>query len=349
MKVKLTKKTKRAICIYIIILLLLYVVVEVLPKVTDIFETTQVLEPGTLTLSYETTGYFIKDEHVGIAKENGDIQYLVPVGTAVKKGHDIVSVEPSKSNSDKEPRFSELTGKLKGYEGLSDGYAAPISGVFSLSIDGYEDYFTAANMEKIKKSTVESLSYGQTSLERDSVIKGEPIYKVSGDDAWYILCWMNKANVENFPEGKEAILKLPDGDVEADVYRVKQEKNNLYRVIFHLDVYYESFAESRAEDMTVVASDNYGLLVDNDAIIEKDGRKGVYIINKNGRYIFREIKVISTDGEESVIEDASFINENGEQVNTVDVYDEVVRHPENILKHDMENSSDKKQQEKEES
>ena len=77
MKRKLTKKTKRAIFIYIVILLLLFTIVEVLPKVTDIFETTQVLEPGTLTLSYETKGYFVKTEEIGVAADSGEIEYPV--------------------------------------------------------------------------------------------------------------------------------------------------------------------------------------------------------------------------------------------------------------------------------
>ena len=46
-----------------------------------------------------------------------------------------------------------------GYEGLSEEYNSPISGVFSLTVDGYEDYFTPDKMDKIKRETVESLSY----------------------------------------------------------------------------------------------------------------------------------------------------------------------------------------------
>ena len=69
MKTKLSKKTKRIIAVYLAALLLLYIIVEVLPEVTDIFETTQTLEPGTLRIAYETTGYLIKDESVGIAPE----------------------------------------------------------------------------------------------------------------------------------------------------------------------------------------------------------------------------------------------------------------------------------------
>ena len=96
MKRKLTKKTKRAIFLYIVILLLLFTIVEVLPRVTNIFETTQVLEPGTLTLSYDTTGYFIKTEEIGVATDSGEIEYPITEGTVVKKGAEVqVVITPS--------------------------------------------------------------------------------------------------------------------------------------------------------------------------------------------------------------------------------------------------------------
>ena len=88
--------------------------------------------------------------------------------------------------------------------------------------------------------------------------------------------------------------------------------------------------------MTIVTSDNDGLIVDNKCIIEKDGKKGVYVRNKNGEYEFKQIKVISSNGEESVIEDATFIDEEGNQVYTVDVYDEVLKHPQSALEEDEE-------------
>ena len=334
MKRKLTKKTKQAILLYIIILMILFVIVEVLPKVTDIFETTQVLEPGTLTLSYETTGYFIKTEEIGVAKESGTIKYPVNEGTVVKKGAKVVSVKADSSKDSETTRFSDCMERLKGYDGLIESYKTSISGVFSLSIDGYEDYFTPEKMEKIKRETVESNSYSATDLKRSSVIKGEPIFKVSGDDVWYILCWIDKDNVGNYQEGNKVALQLPDGNVDATVYKVKKDGDD-YRVIFFLDVYYQGFASSRAEDMTVVASDSTGLIVDNDCIIEKDGKKGVYVKDKNGNYSFKQIKIIATDGKDSVLQDATFTDEDGEQITTVAVYDEVLRHPQSALEDDL--------------
>ena len=338
MKTKLSKKTKRIIAVYLAALLLLYIIVEVLPEVTDIFETTQTLEPGTLRIAYETTGYLIKDESVGIAPESGDIQYLVAVGTAVKKGYPIVSVTPD-GESDQDARFGEYMNKLDGYEGLSEEYNSPISGVFSLTVDGYEDYFTPDKMDKIKRETVESLSYKSANLERSSVIEGEPIYKVSNDDNWYVLCWVDKETAESYSEGRAVSLELPEGTVDASVHSVREDGDD-YRVIFYLNVYYEAFCESRAVDMSIVTSDNEGLLVDNKCIVEKNGQQGVYVVDKNGDYVFTRISVISTDGEQSVIEDATFVDEEGNQVYTVDVYDEVLKHPENALRSDLQKESE---------
>lgn len=332
MKAKLSKKTKKVILIYLAALLLLFIIVEILPKVTDIFETTQVLEPGDLKISYDTKGYIIKEESIGIAAESGKLQYLVGVGTAVKKGYPVVMVDSESSS--KEPRFTEYTDRLKGYEGLSPEYDAPISGVFSLTIDGYEDYLTPENMNKVKRKTVEGLSYKSVNLERDSVIKGEPIYKISADDRWYVLCWADSDSGKAYTEGKSVTLELPEGSVAAKVHSVKREGRD-YRIIFYLDVYYEAFCESRTVDMSIVTSDNEGLIVSNKCIIEKNGKKGVYVKDKNGDYSFTPVSIISSNEKQSVVEDSTFIDEEGNQVYTVNVYDEVLRHPSGALEEDL--------------
>ena len=346
MKNKLNKKTKKAICIYAAALIILYLVIYILPKVTDVFETTQVLEPGNIKLAYDTTGYFIKEESVGIAADTGDIEYLVEVGAAIKRGHELVSVKRDKDAGDKTPRFGEYTERLKGYDGLYKTYDAPVSGIFSLTVDGYEDYLTPEMMDKVKKDTVEDLSYNIAELERKSVIKGEPIYKVTWDDYWYILCWVDKKTAETYTEGRTVTLELPEGNVRAKIQSIKKEKDsNDYRIIFYLNVYYEALAESRAEDMSIVTSDNEGLIVDNKCIIEKEGKKGVYVVDKNGDYHFTPIKVIAYDDKQSVIEDVTFYDEEGYQVYTVDVYDEVLKNPKGALEDDLEAEKEAKQEE----
>lgn len=347
MEKKLTKKTKQAITIYILVLLILFIIVEVLPKVTDIFDTTQVLEPGNLIISYETEGYLIKDESICIASENGKVKYLEEEGVAVKKGHPIVKVNEDEGESNKSPRFTEYTDRLKGFDGLSKKYGAPISGVVSFSIDGYENYFTSEKMEKIQRSTVEGLSYKSVDLKRDSVIKGEPVYKISGDDNWYILCWVDKKTAESYYEGRDVTIEMPDGEVDAEVYKVIKDDKD-YRVLFYLDVYYKSFANTRKADINIVISDNAGLIVDNECIITKRGKQGVYVKDKNGDYSFTPISIIANNDKESVIRDTTFIDEEGYQVYTVDVYDEVSKHPKGILADDLKREAEEAEKAKEE-
>lgn len=346
MNTKLSKKTKKIITLYIAVLAVLFIIVQVLPKVTDIFETTQILEPGTLTLSYDTTGYIIKDEQIGTSEKSGKIKYLVGDNVSVKKGQKIVSYDSDSTEGDSKERFSEYLENLKGYDGVKATANAPISGVFSKTIDGYEDYFTIEKMLKIKRETVEDIHFDPVDLDRDHAVKGEPVFKISNDDNWYILCWVDKDTAENYTEGRKVTVQLSDGSVAAKVYKVKRDGSD-YRVILYSDVYYESFAEARKDDIKIITSDNKGLLIKNKCIIQKHGQNGVYVKNKNGDYVFNRINIIASDDKESVIDDATFIDADGNQVYTVDVYDEVLKHPKGILEKELKEESEQQDREKE--
>ena len=95
MKIKITKKTRRIIAIYLAVLVILYLAAFQIPGMTTLFETTQVLENGTLEVSCEATGYVVKDEAVCTAPATGEISYTTESGTVVKKGTPIVRIEES--------------------------------------------------------------------------------------------------------------------------------------------------------------------------------------------------------------------------------------------------------------
>lgn len=346
MNKKLSRKTKKIILVYFAALIILFIIVQVLPRVTDIFETTQILEPGNLTLSHETTGYIIKDEQIGTAEKSGKIKYLVGDNVSVKKGQKIVSYDSDKVEENSKDKFSEYLDSLKGYDGVKATVNAPISGVFSKTIDGYEDYFTTDRMLSIKRNTVEGIHFDPVDLDRDYAVKGEPVFKISNDDRWYILCWVDSDTAEAYTEGRKVSIQLSDGTVDASVYKVKKDGDD-YRVLFYSDMYYESFAGTRKDDIKIITSDNSGLLVKNKCIVQKNGQKGVYVRNKNGDDTFTRIQIIASDDKESVIEDATFIDEDGNQVYTVDVYDEVLKHPKGALEKDLKEESRQKDREKE--
>lgn len=335
MKIKITKKTRRIIAIYLAVLVILYLAAFQIPGMTTLFETTQVLENGTLEVSCEATGYVVKDEAVCTAPATGEISYTTESGTVVKKGTPIVRIEES-GEKDKEAagNYRDYLDRLKNYPLLTEGSDAPISGVFSTEIDGYEKYFSIDNLDKIKKEKTEELSLGKLELDRKNAVKGEPVFKISSDDKWYVVCWLEKGDADKYSEGEEVRLTSGENTLDAKVDSKKKE-GEFVKVVLYLNVYYEDFSRAREMEITIVQSNTTGLIVDNECIIKKDGQQGVYVRTKDGDTYFKPIKVKISNGEQSVIYDSIFVNDKYEQVETVTVYQEVLRHPEEALEEDM--------------
>lgn len=344
MKIRISKKTRRLLILYLAVLVALYIVAFQMPKMSEKFETTQVLKNGTLEVSCETTGYIIKDEAVCVAGKTGTIEYKWDDGTVVKKGSKIAKIKEPESEKEKEKaekaqvkgKYEDYLEALKGYKLLKETKKAPISGVFSLSIDGGENYFRIDNLDKITKEEAPEHILGELDLKRDTVTKGEPIYKISGDDAWYILCWVPKEDAAKYEEGQKVRITIGDSKMDASVHQIKREGED-YRMVFYLNVYYKDFCSAREVDMTVVQSNTMGLIVDNECIVKKNGQEGVYVKSKDGDTYFRPIKVKITDGKQSVIYESIYVNDKYEQVETVRVYQEVLRHPQEALEEDMAN------------
>ena len=343
MKISISKKTRRIFVAYLAVLVILYVVVFQVPKVTNAFETTQVLENGTLEVSCETTGYVVKDEAICTADNTGKISYSLDSGTVVKKGTKISSIEPASTEKQAKAEISgkdkEYLSKLKKYDLLVEGNTSPISGVFSTSMDGNEKYFSISNLDNITKEKTESRDFTQLELDKTEVNKGEPIFKISSDENWYIVCWVEKSDARKYDVGEKVRITLPDSTVDAKVYSNTRE-GELYKMVFYLNVYYDKYSSARQMDITVVQSNTAGLIVDNECIIRKNGVEGVYVKTKDGDTYFRPVKVKTTDGKQSVIYESIFINDKYEQVETVSVYQEVLRNPQEALEEDMKNGQE---------
>ena len=341
MKIKISRNIRKYLIIYLALILILYLVIEMVPRVTNIFETTQILEPGNLVLTCEAEGYLVKTETISTSEETGSIEYLVDDGTAVRKKQKVVSVKSSGLGSDASRKYADLMEDLKGYDGIASGERTPISGIFSLTMDGCEKVMNPANLDTITYEKVKDLSMREKDLSDRSVSAGDPMYKVTDDDKWYAVCWLEKSKAKAYSEGQQVRLQLPSGTAAATVRSITKEEK-LYKIVFSSDMYYKDLASTREVDMTIINSDRSGLIVDNGCIIQKDGKDGVYVRDKNGDYYFVRVNVIETDGKESVISESSYIDLEGNTVYTVSVYDEVLKNPEKALKKELKEEEKEK-------
>lgn len=216
---------------------------------------------------------------------------------------------------------------LNGPGMIPENYISKSNGVISYYIDGYESEFTPENMALLSRKKVQGLNIDVQNIARETTLAKEPLYKVVDNKKWYVVFWVAPENIVKYEKGKIAELNLPLGQVEGKIYEIIDD-NGEWLVILEFNRYYEEFAQIRKIEAEVITSDYKGLTIQNESITSKDGQPGVYVKDKNGDYVFRPVKIITSDGEWSLVEVSYFYTDDGAtKIETVNIYDEILKKP----------------------
>lgn len=303
------QKTKRKVApvfilLFIIAVAALWVVIYVRPVVEDALTQTEVIEYGSMQVTDEATCYFVRDEEVFYAADNGSIQYYFEEGELVRKGSRILEIFPSDS-----------------------GYFAGDSGcVVSYYSDGYENSFSPERMTEMDKTWARSLDLKMENLSRDTAVEGEALYKLVKNDRWYVLFWVETEDIVKYTKGASVKLELPLGEIQGTTYDIL-DAGGEWKVILKFNRYYEDMAKLRKQAARVITADHKGLMVRNISITNEGDQAGVYVKSVSGDFVFTPVKVIISDGEYSLVEAGSYYEkteEGREKVSTIDAYDEIL-------------------------
>lgn len=320
-------------------MVLLYAIIYIVPKVSGAMVPSYIAEYGQLKIYDETTAYFVRNEKVYLAAETGDTNYFFKEGSLVRKDGRIMDVKPNDQTGATDSEGNPI-GPDKAYQRVlenwgkrrivRDDYRVKNVGVVSYYVDGYEKALTPKNMGKKGESFFQQLSQKDVMpLRRDSVIAGEPVFKIVDRTEWFLVCFVDAAHLDRYEVGKRVKVEFEDGELDARVYRAA-EVGGKAKITLRTDYYYEKFAETRVADVSLVTYDENGVIIENSSIAEEKGKKGVYVKGKNDEFFFVPIQVYATDGEKSLIADDFYydLEGNGELVITVEVYDEILKNAE---------------------
>ncbi len=300
----MNKIGKALIVLFILAVAGLYAVIYVVPSITGALTPTLILQYGNLSISDQSKCYIVRDERVYTAPAAGGTTYYTADGIKVRTGVRIMDVN-----------------------GVAD-YFADFNGVVCYYYDGYENLFTPENMASLTQDQVEGLDITIHNAVADSVSQGAVLYKICNNTKWYILSWIQPGSIGKYQEGNSVTINFPDGEyVKANIERIVNNDES-WLVVMSTTMYYEAFARERVTDAEIVTSEYSGIVIPNGSITSKDGAIGVYVKRKSGEYAFTQIKVKMSDGENSIVEMGSFTDEAGNKINTVDVYDEILKSPE---------------------
>jgi hypothetical protein len=94
--------------------------------------------------------------------------------------------------------------------------------------------------------------------------------------------------------------------------------------------------------LTLASSE--GLILKNDSIIDYDGKKGVFVKNKLGEHVFKPVLIIATNGENSVVYSDIYLDAEGNFVETIGTYDEIISKPSEEDLASLKTKKDKKKE-----
>ncbi len=322
------KPKKRTIYLFILALVTLYIVIEIIPVLTGALTRTEVLRYGDLKVEEQVVCYIVRDETVYAAPSSGNLKFKVEEGALIKRSSKVLDfTKTDEGEKNQTSKYQKIMSRLGDGLVVDNHFTAAIRGIFSTYIDGYEAVFTPKKMAKLTYKEVSKMSIKELDVARTTTQKGEPIYKISDNAIWYMIFWIEKGEVSKYETGDSVTVSLPDGDVKATISKLVTDEDH-FMVILKTNRYYKGFASERKVEADVLLVNQSGLLVSNSALTTKDGTVGVYIKNTLGEYEFKPVRTIATDGKHTIVQQEVYYNDKGLPVETVRVYDEVLKNPE---------------------
>lgn len=156
---------------------------------------------------------------------------------------------------------------------------APLSGIVSYKIDGYEESLNVDNLDSITKDTLNSIKMKTGQLISSSSEQG----KVVNNFYCYIATVLSSDNAMSAKEGDIIKLRLSNNDeISAEIVKISEFSNGEAVVIFKITKDVEYLIGYRKISIDIIWWNESGLKVPNSSIITEQGKN--YVIRSRTGY-----------------------------------------------------------------
>ena len=226
---------------------------------------------------------------------------------------------------------SEYENKLnEGAEYLT----APVSGVVSYKVDGYEEILTPNNFSNLTKDTLKSIDVKTGQIVADSKESG----KIINNFECYIACILNSEQAKNAKSGDKVQLRLPNNaEVSANIEYISNEDDDII-LVFKLTEQVQELVSYRKISFDVIWWSHSGKKIPNSAIgVEQKGDNEIsYVIRTRAGYQDKIlIKITKQNDKYSIVEnytnaELQELGYSAEEIygrTTLTLYDEILKNP----------------------
>ena len=255
-----------------------------------------------------------------------------------KKEIDNLVKKKSKIAGDLSPKGSylnQLIEERKKYENSLNSGAeyvkAPMSGIVSYKVDGFEETLTTQNFETLSKEYLESLD-----LKTGKVVAtSDECGKVIDNFNCYIATITSSEEAKQAEVGKKIKIRLSNNaEVPAEITNIIKEDENNIVIILKIDKQIEELINYRKISFNLIWWSESGFKVPNQAIVEENGKN--YVVRNRAGYLSKILIKVKKQGEKySIIEsyttdelkEERMTNEEIATYKKISLYDEIMLNP----------------------
>ncbi|AEE91631.1 conserved exported protein of unknown function [Tepidanaerobacter acetatoxydans Re1] len=206
-------------------------------------------------------------------------------------------IDSNKANIDV---LQEQLEKLKNVLNESDTVVyAPIAGIVSLNIDGFEDLLVADTLGELTYSQLQAVSDDSSDRDLSAIIKtNQAVVKIIDNFTWYLALKLE----HQMEEGRSYYIKLLDGNdgnekIKAKLINISEDGSIGF---FLVNTGLDSLLDSRKIKVFVVTGTYTGNIIPSTGLFFNEGKEGVYIIEQ-GKKQFKPIEITARNENNIII------------------------------------------------
>lgn len=173
---------------------------------------------------------------------------------------------------------------------------APVAGIISFSIDGLEELLVADKVNELTYTQLQGIEEDKNNKSIPAQTKAnQPVAKIIDNFSWYIALKLEKP----MEEGKSYFVKFEDSEekIKAKLTSI-QSDGPIGLFLVNRDL--KGLLDSRNVDLEVIVDTYSGCVIPSMALFDKEGMKGVYIIEQGKRF-FKQVDIVAQNENEIVV------------------------------------------------
>ncbi len=247
-----------------------------------------------------------------IVSLNDKKQYFFPNEQMLSKNELIAEKERlvQEKNNRNSTVYSNMVGLLSGY------------------YDGYESDMSILNIRNLAISKLEKIQNVPSIDYSTEKKQGDPVAVVTENFKWYLVCEVFPEDIEKIVSEKPVYIEIEDkrfvGYLE-DFYKGSDDRFVGY---FRIEDERFNFYEKRKYQAKVIFESSDGLAIPNEAVVEYNGMKGVFVVDITG--VAKFIELVEIDAQNERYTGIRYNPAVQGNAGVVKLYDEVILNPSGI-------------------